>query len=239
MANLIARIKSRLRENPDPAPRERIVIYTAVTGSYDPLRPPQVIKPYFDYVAYVDDPDFPVPYPWQRRPISVSERSPRVTARYYKLHPHLLFPEYQMSVYIDASLVIRSDFYNLIMKSMRDHDIAQFPHPHRDCIYEEAKAVLHAKMDSEEAVIEQMRKYRAEGYPRHNGLFASGLMIRAHHAPLVIKVMEEWWQEIQMHSHRDQLSQPVVLWRNGLACYPIRDNIFSNKYVVQVRNKKP
>lgn len=234
MARLIRHIKTRLQTA--VFRRERIVIYTVAAGNYDPIRVPQLIKPNYDYVAYVDDADFAVPYPWQRRQITISERSPRVTSRYYKLHPHVLFPEYRTSVYLDASLEIQSDFDDLIKMSLCDHDIAQYIHPHRDCIYEEAKVVVDAGLDTEAVVAPQIQKYRQEGYPEHNGLFASGLIIRAHHTPTVKKTMEAWWQEVKMHSHRDQISGKVVLWRNSLNCYPIQGSIFSNQYVVFTRD---
>src|SRR5262245_26277455 len=78
-----------------------VVVYTVVTGGYDPLRVPGSVTPGYDYVAFLDQGTPGVSGPWQRRPVTVMERSPDVAARYYKLHPHLLFPDHDASVYID------------------------------------------------------------------------------------------------------------------------------------------
>ena len=53
-------------------------------------------------------------------------------------------------------------------------------------------------------------------YPKNNGLWANGVLIRKHNDPDIIKMNEMWWQEIQNGSRRDQLSAPYVAWKCGL-----------------------
>ncbi len=232
MADRIARDRAWLHRR--LAARDKVVVYTAVTQNYDPIKVPAVINPQYDYVAYVDAAT-EVPAPWQHRSIITTGRNPRVTTRYYKLHPHLLFPKHRLSIYVDASLLIKTDFAALVEISLRQHDAALFRHPERDCVYEEGKSVILLGMDAADVVERQMAAYRAEGYPEHNGLFAGGLIIRRHHAPLVKRTMEDWWREIQRHSQRDQLSGPVAFWRSHLPYYAIDGVIFSNPYVEWMR----
>ncbi len=47
-----------------------------------------------------------------------------------------------------------------------------------------------------------------------NGLTATGIIFRKNNDQQLIKVMEDWWEEIQNNSRRDQLSFCYVCWKN-------------------------
>ena len=56
----------------------------------------------------------------------------------------------------------------------------------------------------------RMAKYRAEGYPAHNGLNEAGVILRRH-TPAIEAFNNAWWAELSRHSRRDQLSLNYVL----------------------------
>jgi hypothetical protein len=60
-----------------------------------------------------------------------------------------------------------------------------------------------------------MRFYRQIGFPRQNGLFKGAFILRRHHDPSLIPVMEQWYQQILCYSKRDQLSLNPVMWFAG------------------------
>jgi len=41
-------------------------------------------------------------------------------------------------------------------------------------------------------------------------------MARSHMKPECIKIMEDWWNEFDNVSQRDQLSFMYVMWKNGM-----------------------
>lgn len=207
----------------------RVVVYTAVTDGFDALLPPQVIHPDIDYIAFVDDPALEVPPPWQKRPITITARNPRVTSRYYKLLPHRLFPDHAVSIWVNANLTIRSDLSSLIAGCLPTQPLHLYAHFLRDCIYEEG-AIIEALALDPDRVPPQMAHYRAIGYPPRNGLYANGVMVRHHHHPRVRRAMEDWWIEVQAHSQRDQLSGPVVLARNRLRVSVIDGHIQQSEH---------
>ena len=47
---------------------------------------------------------------------------------------------------------------------------------------------------------------RASGYPEHNGLIASGIMLFRHRRPAVAALLNDWWRLIDNGSPNDQLS---------------------------------
>lgn len=207
----------------------RAVVYTAITGGFDSLLPPQVVHPDVDYIAFVEDPALPLPPPWQPRPITITARNPRVTSRYYKLLPHRLFPDHAVSIWVDANLSIRSDLSSLIAGCTPAQPLHIHAHFLRDCIYEEAAIVQELAFDPDR-VPPQMAHYRAIGYPTRGGLYANGVLARLHHHPRVRRAMEDWWVEVQAHSERDQLSGPVVLARNRLPVSVIEGHIHQSEH---------
>jgi len=75
---------------------------------------------------------------------------------------------------------------------------------------------LDKEKDSREVIEKQMAEYKKSGFPAHFGLSENPVLMREHNDPLVVKVTEEWWQEVLHKSKRDQLSLDFVLWKNGL-----------------------
>lgn len=173
-------------------------------------------------MAYLDSDDYNPPEPWEVRPIDRQERNPRVTSRYYKLLPHRLFEaEAEISIWIDGSLRATADFTPLMGRVSETAPLAAFAHPERRCVYDEARAVMAARVAIPQRVEAQMNAYRAEGYPAQRGLFQSGLLVRRHHDPALSTASEDWWQAVRSYSQRDQLSGMVALWRQDLTYVPL------------------
>src|SRR5678816_511500 len=98
---------SRYGESEGRRAQKSVVVYTAILGNYDELRPPLVVDPDLDYMAFVDDWITEVPAPWVRMSYSGDPRDPRLTAKFIKTHPHLLCPQYEVSLWIDGAFRIR------------------------------------------------------------------------------------------------------------------------------------
>ncbi|NEZ43520.1 glycosyltransferase domain-containing protein [Paenibacillus alvei] len=116
----------------------------------------------------------------------------------------------------------------MVRESLREHPIAIFKHPFRDCIYKEAEEVARLKFDYAPVIEQQLEAYRKADYPQDNGLVASGLMFCSHQDPKVIQLMQQWWDEIEALSKRDQLSFYYVFWKNQEQYAVIEDDIFKH-----------
>lgn len=113
------------------------------------------------------------------------------------------------SIWIDASFrVTAADFAVEALALAKP--IAQFTHPWRDCLYEEAVEIAALGMDPEGAAAWQTRRYREAGHPQGWGLWASGVIARRHTAA-VKRMGAAWAREVESGSARDQVSQPFVL----------------------------
>jgi hypothetical protein len=113
------------------------------------------------------------------------------------------------SIWVDASFRVTSpDFAKAVLEYATP--IAQFVHPWRGCLYEEAVEIAALGMDPEGAAAWQTKRYRDAGHPTGWGLWASGVIARRHSAA-VKRMGAAWAQEVGSGSARDQVSQPFVL----------------------------
>ena len=105
------------RDELRPLPK-RVVIYTAVSGNYDELKPPAFRPPNCDFVVFTDQPLHAEG--WEVRPFNYRSPDPVRAARFVKLHPHIYFPEYEHSIWIDANVGVHGDVRELFRRLKSD-----------------------------------------------------------------------------------------------------------------------
>lgn len=191
-----------------------VVVYTAVFGGYDD--PPLVVNPdpSLSYIFFTDDGTTRVPPPWQICELSPVFDDPQRDARRVKLLPHLFVGGYRVSVWVDANCQLLDLTADAILEMLADADIAVLPHQHRSCVYEESEAVLALQLDSPDRVNSQMAACREAGFPARQGLHATMFLVRRHNTPACRQFDDDWWQQVQRFSKRDQLSFDFVSWRS-------------------------
>ncbi len=194
------------------------VIYTALVGNYDSLMQPAAVDPEFDYICFSDCIAGPKVGVWEIRPIPFTSPDSTRVARYSKLQPHVVLPEYEYSVWMDANVLIKGEeFYEKVnAKIAEGTKMAFVPHPSRDCVYEEiARCYRDVRIGLREA-LRQRRHLLAMGYPKHWGMMENNLILRRHNDPDVIRISDAWWEEFQTYTTRDQLSLMPVCRENGI-----------------------
>ena len=186
------------------------VIYTVLTGNYDRLTSPEAVDSSFDYVCFTDRSG--KDGVWELREIPYRSENPILRARYAKLHPHLLLPEYELSVFMDANLCIEGpDFYDKI--SACSDSLAFLEHPERDCVYEELRYCYLKEKIGTRAVFAHLKRLKAMGMPRHAGLYETNVLLRRHLLPETVALDERWWDLLRKSaSTRDQLCLTPALF---------------------------
>lgn len=203
------------------SPRPRVVVYTAVAGGYDVVKPPSVVDGGGDdFVCFTDRPT-DVPAPWQPRPFDFYHVDPARMSRYAKLHPHLYFPDHEWSIWVDANLLIHEGLSQLVNVVATQGTIGMYLHPHRsDCYAEADEVIRRGGLDDPEIVREQIDRYRRAGF-EGGVLFETGVTVRRHHDEGVQGLMRAWWREIQNGSRRDQISLPFVAEERRVPVVPL------------------
>lgn len=205
------------------------VIYTVIIGDYDELLIPSYVNSNWDYVCFTDNDNIKSDF-WEIRKIEGLNTNKAKENRIYKILPHIYLSQYDYSLYIDGNFRIIGDIEQYITKFSKDNAMICFIHPDRNCIYEEAKACISLKKDSETVIKNQIEKYKSENYPKDHGLIASGILFRKHNDPYVIQAMDLWWNEVKSHSHRDQLSFNYICWKNDFKYDKCNLSIWGNEY---------
>ena len=223
------------------------VIYTSIFGSEYYLHDPDVDMKGWDFICFTDNPNYKSKY-WK------IILTPKIydgarDSKKPKILPHEYLNNYDISVWVDGDVKITADVDELVNRYLNDKDYAVFNHEFcgisttgnlnvRKCIYDEAKFIKwagdnHPKKhykDNLNVINNQIERYRKEGYPKNNGQARNTIIIRRHNNPKIIKVMEDWWQEVTYGSKRDQISFPYVAWKNNLDFNFINEDIDNNRW---------
>lgn len=201
---------------------KKIAVYTCIVGEYDNLIQPLVEDPRCDYYYLgLNKPEDVGVYKWiditGRFPAAISSDYHRIN-RYCKMHPHIFFPQYDYSIYVDGSIQIQTTVSHLL-KKIGGIGIASYGMPFAMDAYEHAASLWYrnGKGESEgrARIQSQMQKYAKEGFPRLFGLTENGVLIREHNNDNCIRIMDTWWEEVLNYSRRDQLSFMYAVWKNG------------------------
>lgn len=196
---------------------DKIAVYTGIFGNYDEICRPQACPDNIDYYFISDEQPVDIrPFQWidGKKVIPDSIIDPIKRNRYIKMHPHILFPEYKYSIYIDGNIAVTADISGFIHHNKSG--ISTFMLPWRECVYYEALAVVNARRVVAGDVYRQMKRYLEEGMPMHYGLPEMPVIAMEHSRYQCIKVMEDWWREFESGAQRDQLSFMYAMWKNGM-----------------------
>lgn len=198
---------------------KKIAVYTALYGDYDEIKPIIKKNRFCDYYIFTDQ-QVDKESGWTKIPFDFPDdinMDNVLKNRYIKMHPHILFKNYEYSIYIDASIKIEMDIFRL-MGRIGSKIIGLFKH-HRgtNCLYKEAEILLRSKKYPTNTIIEQITRYSNEGFPINYGFFECTIMVRKHMDILCINTMNTWWSEFINGAKRDQLSFMYSLWKNKLS----------------------
>ncbi|MFC4322563.1 glycosyltransferase domain-containing protein [Litchfieldia salsa] len=222
---------------------DRIAIYTSVFGTYDHIHEPLVSPDNCDYYI-VTDQDVNGSSKWCKKNIEefdhlTKEMTTIEKNRFFKMNPHLLFPDYTYSIYIDGNIQVMTDLTEFIYQ-IGPSGIAVHKHRERDCVYEEAREVLLLNRDSVENITKHIHYIAETNMPRNYGLLECNVLVRKHHDPICQKFMEDWWTEFSQYSNRDQLAFAHTLFQNNLTLKDlglIGNNVYEN-YAFKIHRHK-
>ena len=144
----------------------KVAIYTALTNTYDQIYAPKVNPSNLDYYLFTDNIRDLETNIWNVKKINFQYRDPRRLAKLFKIFPHHLFPNYDYSIWVDASIEILNDLNDLINEYLKNNeDLPQ------ELAAELGLDVEKLKADSNSPQIkglidEEIKQMRNSGIPR-------------------------------------------------------------------------
>lgn len=200
---------------------ERIAIYTCIINDYDELQQPRVLEDGFDFICYVGRGAKTAERVgvWEIRELPESLGDPGLDSRWPKMHPHLLLPEYECSVWVDGNVGLLDGTIYRAARTKRTAGVkySGVTHPDRDCTYEEARKCFDMKYLSVFGLLRVWAWLWLHGLPRHAGLNENNVIFRRHNDPDIVALDELWWDRVLHLSRRDQLSLRCCLKHCGVA----------------------
>lgn len=218
------------------------VVYTCITGNYDDVPEYKYIDKTWDYFLFTDNPELlkqkKIKH-WNIKPLVYNKLDNVRNARWHKVNTHILFPDYNYSLWLDANISINTkNVFEKCKQYIKDDIFLAVPlHPERNCIYAEAEIIKQLSIDYPRKVNKEMRFLQKNNYPQNNGLSETCIIFRQHNK--IQPMLDLWWKMIKKYSKRDQLSFNFVAWRYNIKITPLynqagehrtnKDFIFSYK----------
>ncbi len=237
-----------------------IAIYTVITGDYDTIKQPQVITPGADYylftnnygikdagiwtVVYLDKPELTAEwYGSVNRNDAVVFDNEKINnillSRKVKMLAHKYLPsEYDMSIYLDADMLIKDDL-SILSELLNDNVLmAAFRHGSCFSVREEINDLIERGVVDSAVVETQWQRYHEWGFKDDLGITENGILIRRHNHPKVVELMELWWQEYLNGCLRDQVSLMPCIYRRGFMSHLkfIEGDVRHNEWVEVMRH---
>ena len=166
---------------PGATPRGyRLAVYASLFGDYDNLQPVKNASNNIDFLCFTDQ-DIDAEG-WKIIKCEPNFQSSNLSAKEYKVLPHIHLADYDASLFIDASTWIYDDIADLINRFLLSEKFAVFSHPQRNCVFHEGEAVLSRPGADIQSIVEQLDKYETEGLPEASGLVEASFIWRFHNA---------------------------------------------------------
>jgi hypothetical protein len=202
-------------------PSERDVsrcVYTVLTGGYEALNEqPVARRSSIPFICFTDDPGL-VSETWRIRQLKPIFGMDRIRdQRTCKLRPHQFLPEFDLSLYIDNSLLLTVEPERIFDAADLSTGLCLPEHSFRDSVHDEFLAVAGEMLDEPARILEQLTHYKSEA-PNilERRPFWSGMILRDHRDPTMAAAMEIWVAHVLRYSRRDQLSAWFAFERAGL-----------------------
>lgn len=148
------------------------VIYSVTINKYDKISNFRKQKGY-NYFLFSDT--YYKNTNWTLIPISNLIKKKNISrikmTRYFKLFPNFFFKNYELSLYLDASYIIKGDLNELLLKILNpSFDLYFLQHYGGYKVFKEFSAVIYHKKDTKEIVNKVRKRYINEKFPDNLGL---------------------------------------------------------------------
>ena len=196
------------------------VVYTSIIGGYDTLIQPPAIDESFDYICFVKKGQrhSETQGVWRIEEIPFDSSNNKLLAEYPKLQPHVVLPQYDYCLWIDGNISINdAQLYDTVNKKIEEGVMySGVNHWGWDCAYDDAVMVAYLNKSSFQDLLRTVIFLKRKHFPRHFGLYETGVLLRKHNEPTMVSFDNLWWYLLYNYARRDQLCLPYCLKKFGI-----------------------
>lgn len=214
--------------------KEKIAVYTCITGNYDELKEidKTLLEKDIDYYCFTNNKNIKSKS-WKIIYIEDFNLSNYMLNRKIKILGHeLINNNYDILVWLDGSIMIKQKITKFLKEqcNLEEYSFCAFKHSERNCIYDEAIACVKLKKDSKDIITKQLDFYKKEKYPKNYGLCEMGVFVKKQKDEKVLETMKLWYEMINKYSKRDQLSFMWCVKKNELKLEILPLSLYDNPY---------
>ena len=199
--------------------RTRFCVYTALTGNYEKLNEqPAASGSGIDFICFTDDASLKSKT-WKIVKIDPTfADDPVRSQRIVKLSPFDYCADYDVSLYIDNSVVLSAKPEHIFERYSASWDFLIPGHSFRKCVLDEFRTVRKLSFADSARLKEQLAHYMAadpEGLKEQP--YWGGVQIRRHSNPQVRQALRVWLAHVLRFTRRDQLSANFAFRQIGFS----------------------
>lgn len=187
-------------------------VYMALLGGYEELlEQPIATESSVPFICLTDDAEL-TSDTWQIQVVDRAFAGDLVrSARKLKILGHPSLEQYDETLWIDNTVLLKTPPEQILADWLKDHDIAAPRHSYRASVIAEVEAVIDAGRDEPARLYEQLLTYlRQCPDVMHQKPYWTGMLARRS-TPQVRAAMATWWDHVARYSRRDQISFPVAV----------------------------
>lgn len=205
-------------------------VVTTLIGGYETLNEqPVAAASKLRFICLTDDPALRS-NSWEMRMVEPLFPVDAVRSqRHLKLMAHEYLPEFDRSLYIDNTVILKVDPEEILERCLGDNGFAACAHSYRDTVLEEFMRVAEAGIDDRSRIFEQLNHYIA-AYPDvlQERPIWSGIIMRDHRREDIRRLMKAWRDHVFRYSRRDQLSFGIACRQAGIEIDLLPENNFES-----------
>lgn len=189
----------------------KVVIYSALYGGYHSKFNP-LPNLGIDAYAFTDNPEAAAGG-WKTVVVSFPDKDmhPRMQAKWFKCFPHELFPQYDVSIWIDAGWNTVS--IDGMVEHLGANNLCFYVHPRNKTLLNELYETMGLEKYKMLPCPSQVASYYQDGYNDESGIVECTSLLRRHNEADAKRFNEAWWNECKRWTFCDQLSAPYLLWK--------------------------
>jgi len=190
------------------------VIYTAMFGGFDEVKDPLVELPGWDMRFFTDAENLKS-NKWDIVNVPLKEGFDKVRmSRHYKMFPHLYLQDYDISLWVDSSILIRQPIDELVNFITDDVKMGMY---HHTCCWKEEFDVMHYWCNDMSILEAQISNYQSEGFDVNSTIMSGNVILREHADEKVVQAMQLWWDQFnKYYIQRDQISLAYSICKSNL-----------------------
>lgn len=199
-------------------PKNKKVIFTAVSGNRDIFPTIRVKNDSYDYICFTTENIKPNKM-WQVVKVE-KEISNVKTARKYKILSHKYLSDYDMTVWIDANMGMENNLYEVIEREIKGHNFVCYQHSSGQFGHNyEINRCISMRKDDEKVLLRQRKAYQE--ITERVMLPATGIILRKK-TERVKEFEKLWWEHVKEYSCRDQIAFCYAVWKLNFEWSPIK-----------------